>query len=749
MLKALLLCFGCVCLLERCSQTTGSDSEEKNAQKEVTVTPAQVDYTHSTAKMATIIARAFANMDPTKATFLVGDARVNLFKKQMESSDIQTRLVAWSHYSYELLNAGNTEQAIGELETLLKEYQKHNVGDETKLQFHKLLAIAYLRLGEEANCINVRNHASCILPITAEGQYKMTKGSEAAMQKCIEILGKYPDDGETIYILNLAAMTIGKYPSGVPAKWRVPEESIKSGERFTRFYDISHKVGIAGTTLAGGSCIEDFDGDGWLDIITSSWGKGDPLVFWKNTGNGTFEDISAGMGLKGINGGLNLVHADINNDGLAEVFVLRGAWLRDQGKIPNSLLLNLGGGKFADITEEAGVLTFAATQTATFADFNLDGWIDFFVGNEAGPNYPYPNEFYLNNKNNTFRNVISMIGVPTDGFIKGCAAGDINNDGWPDLYISLFPGANMLLLNKGLNAEGIPQFENIGKQAGVEDPLFSFPTWIWDFNNDGWEDIFVSAYGEGALTSARDFVLNARGQKLNGNPRVYRNNANNTFTNVTKEMGMMENIYTMGCNYGDLDADGFLDFYLGTGAPEYSSVVPNKMYRNNAGKKFDDITASGGFGHIQKGHAVAFGDLDRDGDEDIFESLGGAFDGDVYEDILFENSIGQDKSWIVLQLQGVSSNRMAVGARVKITIDSPEGTRSFYRTVSTGGSFGSSSLQLEIGLDDATNIQEIEIIWPNKERTKQVFQNVTLKKYMRIIEGEEAVQFLDVTAVDF
>ena len=748
-MRKMLWCCCCVFLLSQCAEKADSDNAGTQLQSDEPIVPVEIDYAAATAYMAATLARSFANIDPAKATFLVEKERAEMFRQQLQSQDISTRITAWSYYANALFTAGKTEQSIVEFEAVLKEYNKYNIEADVRLQMRKLLAMAYLRLGEEANCVTVRNQESCILPISQKGRYTMTRGSESAMHVCLQILDEFPDDHETIYILNLAAMTIGKYPSAVPVKWRLPASSVQEGSSFTKFREISAKVGIKGVALAGGSCVEDFDGDGWLDIITSSWGKNDPLVFWRSTGQGTFIDASEGMGLKGITGGLNLLHADINNDGLADIFVPRGAWLRDQGKIPNSLILNLGNGKFADITKVAGVLTFAGTQTAAFADFNLDGWIDFFVGNESAPQHPFPNEFYLNNKNNTFRNVMKQIGVNVDGFIKGCVAGDINNDGWPDLYISKFSGANMLLLHQGLDVNGIPKFENIAPVAGVEEPIVSFPTWIWDYDNDGWEDIFVSGYGEGELFAARDFVLNAKGQKLKGNPRVYHNNGNKTFTDVTAAMGMTDNVYTMGCNFGDLDADGFLDFYLGTGAPEYSSVVPNKMYRNNAGQHFDDITAMGGFGHIQKGHAVGFGDLDRDGDEDIFESMGGAFHGDVFEDILFENPIGQDKSWIVLQLQGVKANRMAVGSRVKITVTTPDGTRSFYRTVTTGASFGSNSLQLEVGLGNANAIEEIEITWPNIERTKQVFKNIPLKKYVRIVEGDDAVQYPEVTAVSF
>lgn len=730
----------------------GPSDPAHSDQKEETVEQpglTGIDYDAATKNMAYRISKAMESIDPTVATFLVGDARIEMFRQQMQSPDLQTQIVARSQYAYELLNAGRTEQAITELEAVLKEYDKYNVDPGTRLQFHRFLAIAYLRLGEEENCIDARNHASCILPIAPEARYRMTTGSEAAMKTCIDILKTFPEDYETMYLLNLAAMTIGKYPSGVPAQYRLPAASIESGAEFVTFRDVSHSVGIRGTGLSGGACVEDFDGDGWLDIMRSSWGEDDPLVFWKNAGNGSFVNASEGLGLSGIVSGLNMVHADVNNDGMADVLVLRGAWMRDQGRIPNSLLLNLGEGKFADVTFEAGMLTAAPTQTATFADFNLDGWIDVFIGNESSRKMSFPSEFFLNNGDGTFRNIINEIGVTVDATVKGCTAGDINNDGWPDIYVSVLPGTNMLLLNEGPDETGIPKFRNIAHTASVTEPVMSFPTWIWDFDQDGWEDIFVSTFGEGQLMAARDFFRNAKGEKLKGHPRVYRNNGDNTFTDVSQQMGLTQNVYAMGCNYGDLDADGYLDFYLGTGTPEYSSVVPNKMYRNNKGESFEDVTAKGGFGHIQKGHGIAFGDLDRDGDEDIFECMGGAFDGDIYEDILFENPIGQDQSWVVLQLEGTESNRMAIGARVRIDVTTPDGPRTLHRTVSTGSSFGSSSLQLEVGLGDATAIDQVVVTWPVRARTQQVFSGVRLNSYVRIKEGSENVTYPEVTGVEF
>lgn len=741
--------WGTLCaLLTHLSCSSGHDQSTRQGHESEALP--QMDYAVSTAKMATLIARAFQDVDPAKLAFLVEDKRLTLFSQQLNHPDIGQRLSASIYYANELLNLGKTEQAIVQFESIVKELDRITIARETDLLVRRMLALSYLRLGEQENCISTRNHESCILPISRKGQYRLTRGSETAMRHCTDILKKYPDDAETIWLLNLAAMTIGKYPKEVPVQWRVPPDQIVNGSPFSKFNDISHNVGITGPSLAGGVCVEDFDGDGFLDILTSSWGNNDPLKMWKNTGNGTFVDVSEHMGLPGITSGLNIAHTDINNDGLPDVFVLRGAWMRDQGKVPNSLLLNLGDGTFADITIPAGILTFAPTQSIAIADFNLDGWVDFFIGNESSHDASFANELYLNNHDNTFRNVISEIGVNTTGFIKGCAVGDINNDGLPDIYISYLPGKNKLLLNRGPDENGIPQFENIAHAAGVEEPLFSFPTWIWDFDNDGWEDIFVSSYGDGqALAAASDFVQNAQGQQLNAYPRIYRNKRDNTFEDITATLGLTDNHYTMGCNYGDLDGDGYLDFYLATGTPELSSVVPNKMYRNVLGRKLEDVTAHGGFGHIQKGHGVGFGDLDRDGDEDIFVVMGGAFAGDVYENLLFENTIGQDNSWTVLQLRGIRANRAAVGARVKVKVQTSDSIRAIHRTVSTGGSFGASSLQLEIGLGDAIAISEIRITWPTLDQHTQVIKDVQLNRYIRITEMEDEIEYLDVTPSAF
>src|SRR5262249_25146991 len=149
--------------------------------------------------------------------------------------------------------------------------------------------------------------------------------------------------------------------------------------------------------------------------------------------------------------------------------------------------------------------------------------------------------------------------------------------------------------------------------------------------------------------------------------------------------------------FGDIDNDGFLDLYLGTGNPSYASLVPSLLLRNKAGQSFVDVTVSSGTGELHKGHGVAFADLDQDGDEEIVFEVGGATPGDAHGLRLFENP-GHRNDWIALKLNGVKSNRAAIGARITVTVESARGTQVMHRTVNSGGSFGASPLLQHVGL---------------------------------------------------
>src|SRR5262249_32825497 len=150
--------------------------------------------------------------------------------------------------------------------------------------------------------------------------------------------------------------------------------------------------------------------------------------------------------------------------------------------------------------------------------------------------------------------------------------------------------------------------------------------------------------------------------------------------------------------FGDFDNDGYLDMYLGTGHPSYAATVGSLLLHNKSGRSFVDVTASSGTGEWHKGHGVAFADLDNDGGDEIGFEVGGATLGDRHALRLFENP-GAGNDWIALKLVGVKTNKTAVGARIKVTVEDASGaSRSIARTVGTGGSFGASPLLQHIGL---------------------------------------------------
>ena len=146
-----------------------------------------------------------------------------------------------------------------------------------------MLALAYVRLGETTNCIDRFNAASCLMPIQGDGVYAIKEASRSAIDLYEELLAQRPDDYEILWMLNFAYMTLGEYPEQVPAQWRIPEAAFQSDYQIPVFKNIAHKIGVNTTGLSGGACVEDFNKDGRLDIIASSWGADDQLRFYSNT----------------------------------------------------------------------------------------------------------------------------------------------------------------------------------------------------------------------------------------------------------------------------------------------------------------------------------------------------------------------------------------------------------------------------------------------------------------------------------
>jgi hypothetical protein len=657
-----------------------------------------------------------------------------------------------AHYEQALayLNLGDEKKAIALLDTIVIRTGAQPQDPLAKgARAH--LALAYLRLGERNNCISGHCPGSCIFPIQGNGLYSDSSASLKSIGLYQDLLKDNPRDLGSRWLLNLAYMTLGDYPAKVPPEWLIPGlDTDTSSYKLKAFRDMAGDLGLNATkNMAGGSIVDDFNNDGYLDIVTSCWDLGGSMHYYRNNGNGNFTDVSKGSGLSEIKGGLNIIQADYNNDGYTDILVLRGAWMGEFGKQPNTLLRNNGDGTFTDVTVESGILSFHPTQTAVWADFNNDGWLDLFIGNETtSALYPHPSELYINNHDGTFTNVAHEAGCEEIGFTKGVTAADYNNDGWPDIFMSERDGHEILLKNKGVKGK-IPQFENVTQAAGLGAITYTFPTWFFDYDNDGWPDIFASGYpkaGSMAVAAAAD-ALNL---PLGNTPTLYlyRNNHDGTFTDVSKKMGLDRPGFTMGSNFGDFDNDGWLDMYLGTGNPDFTSLVPNRMYRNIGGQKFADVTNSARVGNLQKGHGVAIADLDNDGDQDIFIETGGAFAGDAFYNSCFINPGQNDNNWISLLLEGVNSNRSAIGARIAVSFTEDGLKRTVYRDVNSGGSFGASPLRKEIGIGKAGMIDELIIKWPTSGIV-QVFKNIKPCQFLRIREGSEQIEKMDLKTLKF
>ncbi len=589
--------------------------------------------------------------------------------------------------------------------------------------------VTALRRGENDNCIMCRGESSCILPIALAAVHQKPEGSRLAIVHFTEYLEQFPDDLGVRWLLNLAHMTLGEHPGKVDPRYVISLDRYRSSEfDIGKFRDIGHVVGLDRFNQAGGAIMEDFDNDGLLDIFVSCFDATLSAAFYHNRGDGTFVDRSKEAGLTGQLGGLVCYQTDYNNDGRMDVFIPRGAWFPHP--VRPSLLRNDGAKGFADVTKEAGLLDPVNCNGAAWADYDNDGWLDLFVGCEQ-----QSNRLYHNRGNGTFEEVSEKAGLRESNrklFCKGVAWIDFDNDDDPDLFIDNLGGPAELYRNNG---DGT--FTDVTSQLGIAGPYRGFSCWAWDYDNDGWLDIFATSYDR----TLGDVVNGLLGQPHSRYSNcLYRNREGKGFDDVTREAGLDMVFATMGSNYGDFDNDGFLDMYLSTGDPSLSTLVPNRMFKNVGGERFAEITGSTGTGHLQKGHAVACGDWDRDGDVNLFVEMGGVINGDKYHNILFQNP-GQGNHWLTVKLAGRKTNRAAIGARIKL-FTAGKAPLTVHRHVSSGSSFGANALEQTIGLGKADRVAVLEVHWP-ASKTTQVFRDIAADQGIEITEFAESYRRLN------
>jgi enediyne biosynthesis protein E4 len=533
------------------------------------------------------------------------------------------------------------------------------------------------------------------------------------------------------------------------------------------FVDVAREAGLTTPNVWGGtehktSIIEakgsglaffDYDNDGWLDIyltngtrLNTEWpaGKAPTSHLYKNNRDGTFTDVTEKSGLARTGWQTGVCVGDYDNDGWDDLFCC--FWGH------NILFHNNGDGTFTDVTRKAGVYDEQVRWGAgcTWLDYNRDGNLDLFVCNYikldpaktggdsalcqwkgipvmCGPRglTGDTNVLYHNNGDGTFTDVSVKSGIlkPGPRYSITAVSYDFDNDGWPDIYVAVDSQPSMLLHNNHDGtftdiavAAGCAYSDNGHEQAGMG-------VGVADYDCDGWFDLFKTNFADDTCN-------------------LYHNNGDGTFTDVTFASGIgINNRYVAwGCAFLDYDNDGWPDIMQVNGHvyPEIEGhdigqtfKNPRLVYRNLGEGRFKDVSAELGPGINERfsSRGAAFGDYDNDGDVDaLILNLN-----DVPS--LLRNDGGNKQNWIKIKVVGTKCNRTAIGARVRVVT----GTHTQMDEVHSGSSVMSQSdLRLHFGVGKASVIDAIEVKWPTTQKIER-FTMVKPNQILTIREGSGIV----------
>jgi hypothetical protein len=498
-------------------------------------------------------------------------------------------------------------------------------------------------------------------------------------------------------------------------------------------------------TVGAGCAFLDYDNDGWMDLYLVNSGPCDfyrpaqPLrnALYKNNRDGTFTDVTFKAGVGGSAYGMGVAVGDYDRDGLPDLYVTQ---------YPNSILYhNNGDGTFTDVTLKAGVSAPGWATSAVWFDYDNDGRLDLFVcrfadfskeknvvcgGRGAGERYYCkPNVFdgraswlFHNNGDGTFTDVSRESGIArTLGKAWGVVAGDVNNDGWMDLFVASDTAPNSLFINRG---KGV--FEDTGLLAGVAFNPFGVARSgmgvdAADYNQDGWLDLFVANVDHEMYS-------------------LYRNNKDGTFDDIATASGIGAVTRMMsgwGLKFVDYDNDGDLDLLLANGHPDLTVEAhhPDLQYKQSlllfdgSGGKWKNISDQCGpaFQRRIAGRGLALGDFDNDGAVDALISVN---DGPP---LLLKNEGAKQNHWLGIKLVGTKSNIDAIGAQITYQA----GDLKRQRTKVGGGSYLSShDPRVVLGLGQRTKLDWVEIRWPQPGGTTQRLSNLPIDRYITVVEGQ-------------
>jgi hypothetical protein len=607
------------------------------------------------------------------------------------------------------------------------------------------LALSYMRQAEVVNCLDklkaghgAHEHAGlCSLPLLTPHERRQASRQAARLfERLLDRYGSHEADRRLYqWLLNFSYMTLDGFPDEVPPRYRIDTPFIDTfyGERAARtrrehpelrFVDRARELGAASFGTGRGVVVEDFDRDGHLDLITTGYYGG--VRYFHNDGGRRFTDVTAASGLAGVRQPITLSAADYDGDGWLDLFAARQL-------AHYQLFANNGDGTFRDVTAASGLLdskppgALAASWISTWGDVDDDGDLDLFVSSWAFavpfvhglPAKPrIDSKLFLNTGGGRFRDATAELGLEEmvhDRHFIGAAFGDYDGDGWLDLYIaSPLPGTSVLLHNVRGPGPG-RRFVAVDTPAS-RDPGFTAA--FVDVNQDGRLDLFRAGAGDGRSSVVQAVFGERSGRFKSGRSSLYLQAPDGRFAPHEELFGGGEMpISTMGASYGDLNNDGCLDFYLGTGSPEPWFVLPNLMYlgEERDGRctgRMTNVSMLSGFGTVQKGHGIVFFDFDFDGDQDVYSSLGGMWPADPWMSQLFVNESRSGNSWVKIRLRGRRSNFYGLGSRIEVRARRADGS-AVVRTYNMDGKtgFGSAPYLAHIGLERATAIEEVRVTW--------------------------------------
>jgi hypothetical protein len=501
-------------------------------------------------------------------------------------------------------------------------------------------------------------------------------------------------------------------------------------------------------TLGPGCAFLDYDSDGWQDILlvnSTNWpekkGAKTFLALYHNNQNGTFTDITAASGLAVEMYGLGVAVADYDNDGFDDIYITAVG--------PNHLFRNLGNGKFMDVTAKAGVGDPGFSTSAAWFDYDKDGKLDLFVCNYVdwsiekdqfctldGKNKSYctPQSYkgqsatlYHNRGNGTFENVTQKAGLndPSSKSL-GVAIFDYNSDGWPDLFVANDTEPNKLYKNNGNGT-----FTDEALTAGVAfsesgTPRAGMGVDTADYDGSGRQGIVI-------------------GNFTNESMALYRNDGTGLFTDEANASGigkMSAQSLTFATFFFDYDLDGLPDIFAANGhvsddisvvQPQVKYMQPPHLFRNKGKKKFEEATPRLGRA-LQRaivGRGAAYGDFDNDGDLDLLIM---ANNGPAR---LLRNDNGNQNDLLRVKTIGSRSNRDGIGARV--TLKTVAGAK-LMSVVKTGSSYCSQSelpLTFGLGKSDPAKSMTLEIAWPSGQT--DIIQDVKPNQAITVQEGKGIV----------